>query len=258
MANTDYDRDRDWDRDRYGRDINGNQYDRGGWEGREAGPYDRDRSRREYRGDPRSQYAGYGGTAYGQEGWQGRRDDDMYSRQPRHIGANYGEGNWQGGTGNTGYPAFRSGDYGGGQGYGGRSYDQARYGMPYGGAQPQYTGSAPGTREPWRVPGPFTGKGPRGYTRSDERIREDVNDRLTQHGQIDASDIEVGVSGGVVTLNGSVENRDQKRMAEDAIEDIPGVQGVHNQLRVRQGLIAQIKDALTPGDQGTQQDVTTQ
>ena len=38
------------------------------------------------------------------------------------------------------------------------------------------------------------GRGPRGYTRSDERIREDVNDRLTDDGWLDASDIDVQVS----------------------------------------------------------------
>src|SRR5262245_32238876 len=39
--------------------------------------------------------------------------------------------------------------------------------------------------------GPHAGRGPRGYRRSDDRIREDVCDRLCEHGFVDASDIEV-------------------------------------------------------------------
>jgi hypothetical protein len=89
-------------------------------------------------------------------------------------------------------------------------------------------------QEWWIIPGPFTGVGPRGYQRSDERIFEDINERLTQHGQIDASDIEVEVHNGEVTLRGAVDNRRTKRLAEDIIDDIPGVNDIYNQLRVRQ------------------------
>ena len=87
--------------------------------------------------------------------------------------------------------------------------------------------------ESWRVPGPYTGRGPKGYQRSDDRIREDVSDRLTAHGHIDASDIEVRIQGGEVTLIGFVDSRAAKRAAEDLAEDVPGVREVHNQLRVR-------------------------
>lgn len=78
------------------------------------------------------------------------------------------------------------------------------------------------------------GRGPRGYTRSDERIREDVNDRLTDHPGIDASDIDVAVSGGEVTLSGEVDHRHAKRLAEDLVERVSGVTHVQNNLRVRQ------------------------
>jgi osmotically-inducible protein OsmY len=78
------------------------------------------------------------------------------------------------------------------------------------------------------------GRGPKGYTRSDERIREDVNDRLSDDAFLDASEIEVTVSGGEVTLSGTVENRIDKRRAEDLAEDISGVTNVQNQLRVKQ------------------------
>ena len=62
------------------------------------------------------------------------------------------------------------------------------------------------------------GRGPKGYTRSDERIREDVNDRLTDDGWLDASDIEVQVSSAEVTLTGQVNSREEKRRAEDIVE----------------------------------------
>jgi osmotically-inducible protein OsmY len=85
----------------------------------------------------------------------------------------------------------------------------------------------------WIVPGPFAGIGPRGYQRSDERILEDVSERLTQNGQIDASDISVGVSEGVVILIGTVNSRQGKRLAEDLAESVSGVEDVDNQLRVQ-------------------------
>ncbi len=80
--------------------------------------------------------------------------------------------------------------------------------------------------------GMYAGRGPRGYRRSDERIREDVNERLTDDGYVDASDIEVSVNNGVVTLAGRVGRRAEKRRAEDVAESVSGVMDVSNQLRV--------------------------
>jgi len=70
--------------------------------------------------------------------------------------------------------------------------------------------------------------------RSDDRIREDVNDRLTDAPTIDASEIEVAVSGGEITLTGFVFSRDQRRRAEDVAETVSGVTHVQNNLRVRE------------------------
>ncbi|HEY3523757.1 MAG TPA: BON domain-containing protein, partial [Candidatus Limnocylindrales bacterium] len=80
--------------------------------------------------------------------------------------------------------------------------------------------------------GEHTGAGPKGYQRSDERIREDVSERLQQSGGIDAHEIEVAVDGGVVSLKGTVPDRSMKRMAEDAVDSCSGVKDVHNELRV--------------------------
>jgi hypothetical protein len=89
-----------------------------------------------------------------------------------------------------------------------------------------------------RERGTFAGRGPKGYRRSDERIREDVNDRLTWSPELDATDIEVRVNDGEVTLTGVVEDRRAKRLAEDLVEDVFGVQDVQNQLKIRHGFLA--------------------
>ncbi|WP_257459644.1 BON domain-containing protein [Archangium lipolyticum] len=75
------------------------------------------------------------------------------------------------------------------------------------------------------------GKGPKAYTRSDERIREDIYDRL-MHGWVNAEHVEVQVKNGEVTLTGLVEERRDKRTIEDLIDDVLGVKDVHNQLKV--------------------------
>lgn len=79
----------------------------------------------------------------------------------------------------------------------------------------------------------FFGIGPKGYKRSDERIHEDVCETLARHPEIDASDIEVNVSEGMVTLEGQVDSRRVKRLAEDVLDHISGVKDVHNFLKVR-------------------------
>lgn len=82
------------------------------------------------------------------------------------------------------------------------------------------------------------GRGPRGYSRSDDRVREDINDRLTDDSYVDASEIDVTVSSGEVTLTGTVDNRMAKRRAEDIAESISGVRHVQNNLRVRERMAA--------------------
>jgi osmotically-inducible protein OsmY len=78
----------------------------------------------------------------------------------------------------------------------------------------------------------YKGKGPRGYKRSDERIQEDVSDRLTDYEYLDASDITVTVVSGVVTLGGNVSSQWARRAAEDVAETVSGVQDIQNNLRV--------------------------
>ena len=85
-----------------------------------------------------------------------------------------------------------------------------------------------------RFSGHHRGKGPRNYSRSDERIKDDINDRLSDDPFVDATDIDVTVSNGEVTLTGTVDHRSTKRRAEDLAESVSGVKNVENRLRVSQ------------------------
>lgn len=79
------------------------------------------------------------------------------------------------------------------------------------------------------------GLGPKGYKRSDERISDDVHQRLADDPWLDASNINVSVSGGEVTLSGTVDSREAKHRAERVVEDLSGVDHVQNNLRVERG-----------------------
>jgi osmotically-inducible protein OsmY len=78
-----------------------------------------------------------------------------------------------------------------------------------------------------------TGKGPKGYKRSDDRIKEEVCEILARNPRIDASDIEVEVSNAMVSLSGTVDSKEIRRAAEIAIENLSGVEDVKNEIRVR-------------------------
>jgi hypothetical protein len=80
--------------------------------------------------------------------------------------------------------------------------------------------------------GGHRGRGPRDYRRADDRIREEINDRMTDDDFLDASQIEVGVQNGEVILAGYVFNRTSKRRAEQLAERVSGVTNVENRLRV--------------------------
>jgi len=94
--------------------------------------------------------------------------------------------------------------------------------------------------------GPYTGRGPKGYKRSDEKIIEEASQRLERDGHIDASDIEVTAEDGVIRLRGTVDDRQTKRRAEECVESIYGVRDVMNELRVSQ------QGTQQQGSQGTQ------
>jgi hypothetical protein len=85
-----------------------------------------------------------------------------------------------------------------------------------------------------RVKAAFTsGQAPKNAARPDARILEDVADALTYRGDLDATDIEVLVKDGEVTLEGTVTDRRSKHIAEEVSEGIVGVRDVHNRLTIR-------------------------
>jgi hypothetical protein len=120
-----------------------------------------------------------------------------------------------------------------------REFNRSRFAEPYTGGQflrSQYGTGSHGSRD-WSNKasseyGRFSGIGPKGYKRSDDRIREEVCETLYRSPRVDASDIEVTVKEGCVSLKGTVDNRDAKREAESCIENLPGVEDVFNELRV--------------------------
>ena len=154
------------------------------------------------------------------------------------------------GRGTSGRGSAGQGSYGGYGSYG-RERDWGRE-SDWGGQGPGgfgiYRGTLQEQREsggPWRGDrewargeqfgaGRYSGRGPRNYQRSDERIREEVCERLAHHPDIDATDIDIRVQNGEVTLQGHVSDRWGKRWAEDVAEGIFGVKEVHNQIRVQQ------------------------
>jgi len=90
----------------------------------------------------------------------------------------------------------------------------------------------------------YYGRGPKGYIRSDERIREDVCERLSDSDEVDASDIQVTVREREVTLEGSVETRRMKHLSEDIAAAVAGVEDVHNRVTVRKAFLKDVADRV--------------
>lgn len=94
--------------------------------------------------------------------------------------------------------------------------------------------------------GKHRGKGPRNYKRTDDRIQEDINDRLTDDPFVDASDVDVSVKSCEVILTGTVDSRGAKRRAEDIAESVSGVMHIENRIKVRSGENAEQPLPVTP------------
>jgi osmotically-inducible protein OsmY len=212
----------------YGREHEGN---REGW-GSDRG-YGQDVDWRQGQGQNQGQGQGQDwgrgreGSGSGMPGGSGDRNT-VYSGSGQSGQGSYG----QGGYGQSGQGGYSQGGYGqGGYGQGG---NQGGYGQN---AQGNYGQGGYGNYnrgQDWSQ-GPHAGRGPQGYQRSNERIQEEACEALTRHGHVDASGINIRVEQGEVTLEGTVTSRREKRLAEEAVENLPGVKDVHNHLRVRQG-----------------------
>lgn len=242
-----------YDRDRYDRD----RYDRDRYE-RDRGPFDRASDEvRSWFGDDEARRRRERDERYGERGSNpdrtyGERDFSRGDREDRWTSEPVGKETYRdysdryGRTYSSAIDRDREREIGRGPAF--QPYARGASTSATTGSQefgPEGYGSAASygwtrgygrewrTAEQWRVPGPYAGRGPKGYQRSDERIREELSDRLTAHGHIDASDVEVRVQGAEVTLIGFVDSREAKRLAEDLAEDVQGVREVHNQLRIR-------------------------
>jgi osmotically-inducible protein OsmY len=171
----------------------------------------------------------YGGQPYGEGYYSGSRGSD------EGYGYGYGGRDTRRGGGDPsrgGYGDRDRGVYGYGHGgYGGRNDDNDRGLLQRAGDQIASWFDTDGGDHRG---GDHRGKGPQGYSRSDQRIEDDVNDRLSDDPMVDATNIRVSVSGGEITLEGEVDSRQAKRQAEDCVDRISGVKHVQNNLRVRQ------------------------
>lgn len=216
-----------------------------GWQQRDySGPSPRgseleERGRYDMETGPRRRWGGRYGSEYGGNRW------DMPERYGRGR-EDYGMGR-RGGYGRRFYnEPIREGDFETGMDY---EYDEPHRRNFFGG---EYRGGFFGRRqEPMSrsgeragfFGGTHIGRGPRNFQRSDERISDEVHQILTFHPDIDASDIEVLVDKGIVTLRGKVDNRMDKRLAEDLVEDVYGVREVRNEMRVEHGLFNRGEEA---------------
>lgn len=77
----------------------------------------------------------------------------------------------------------------------------------------------------------FAGRGPKGWKRTDERIREEVCMALENSHEVDASHMEVQVEDGCVYLKGNIASKGMQRVAEDLVGSVPGVVDVFTLLK---------------------------
>ena len=267
------DRSYESDREDYGRGSWAGQRDRNYGRYRDESRYDRMSNR--YLNERDRDYGDYD-----EENRYGRMSND-YSGQRETYGR-YGSENRYGQT-SSGYSqrynyptGFRSGQsHGSYDSYGqtGRGYGN-RYGEGYSGERGYEDRYGPGEERGWwdrtsdeisswfgdqeaerrrqmdRQRAELRGRGPKNYRRSDERIKEDVNDRLGD-GYLDATEIEVAVSNAEVTLTGTVQTRSDKRRAEDIAESVSGVSNVENRLRVKESSLNRNTNLGTTSSTGT-------
>jgi hypothetical protein len=236
--------------ERYGRGFG-----RGNWDERD------ERERDEHRGGPRDQqreryYAGDWDRQRFYQAPEYRRDESFGWAREREYPPERGSGqsDLRDRQFATAYGAGAGNQYwqGGGHEYGPRGYAHRSWRPEdrWDNRQPQTTlrgMGAPSDNEN-RNRGGFFGKGPRGYVRSDERIREDVCDLLSFNDELDATDITVTVAKGEVTLEGSVSDRHSKRLADDIADSVNGVIDVHNRLHANKPLMQEVGDKIMGRD----------
>jgi hypothetical protein len=160
----------------------------------------------------------------------------------------YGRGEW-----GSGDRSERGSGYRDGPGYRDNPYDSGWRPSPQWGTAGWRQNEGPERSEPrfrdsgrgmWGTQRLRRGKPPRNYRRSDDRIQDDVCELIARDTDIDASEVEIQVAGGEVTLTGLVEDRAAKRELEDVVERVFGVVDIHNNLRVRKSFFNQLGERL--------------
>lgn len=119
------------------------------------------------------------------------------------------------------------------------------------GGEQNWSGSNWGSQPGWRSEAPrgprWRGRTPKGYVRSDERIKDDVCERLCHSSDIDVSEVSVEARNGTIVLEGSVPDRRMKHRIEDICEECIGVNDVDNRIRIARDRA----DASREADAGT-------
>jgi osmotically-inducible protein OsmY len=80
--------------------------------------------------------------------------------------------------------------------------------------------------------GSHMGPGLQFHRRSDDKIHEEIWELLTNNADLDASEVDLHVEGGEVTVTGTVDSRDAKWLIEDMVNSVTGVREVNNRLKV--------------------------
>jgi len=222
----------------YGADFDrGYEQGRGGsdygWTAGTDMGYGRDRSRDFDHGNMNRGSMGYSGAFEsergGDEEWSNRGNMGRSRRQQSWGSENMGRPQSGWGSSNQGNMGSSSQNR---DWQSGKDENYGNYGTQGGfGGSFSSIGASQGWQENAQSGG-HRGKGPKGYQRSQERIKEDICDRLTDDDSIDASDVEINVTNGEVILSGSVSDKQTKRRIEDMIESMSGVKNVQNNLRV--------------------------
>ncbi len=178
---------------------------------------------------------GFGGPDYGSS----HEQRSMGGRgMPSGYGASRGGGMHEYGT-----PGYETAGYDSDLGYSGQSMSGRGYGSQYrSGSSTGYGSGGYGSSSGYQLgthqgdtgfQRSYRGMGPQDYKRPDDRIRDDVYERLTDSHEIDARGIMVEVNQGNVTLTGSVPERQMRYAAEDLVEACMGVSNINNQLKVQ-------------------------
>jgi osmotically-inducible protein OsmY len=258
---------------RYGEEE---RWGRGGQRGYDYGEreYDNDYTRHGHEGGGygRSERDNFSGAEWGSRGYG---HEPEWSRAPHgSYGVNRGEGPWQGGRySSRGGGAYdQGGSFGQGSAFGqrersfgsGAAYPSGqRRDYSNSGYEPEYGGEEVGGD--WRQgrtqiersryggsssAGQAHKRGPKGWQRSDERVKEDICERLYHEASIDSSEVTVDVSSGNVSLAGTVPDRRMKHAVEDLIDACPGVKDIDNRIRVQR--LGESASSTTSGSTSTQ------